>query len=140
MIYPLGTAPLLSVDQLLAALLKGSSPLTCSPSAFTLMTCPSPAQHPLASPGQAELAIWTQGSAPKLMHLQEQHSSVTVLCLAGPGRASDPSLHPAGMGSGLVFLNNLAQLVPSLGGAPNSQTVFVSLFSVCNCVGRLVLG
>lgn len=44
------------------------------------------------------------------------------------------------MGSGLVFLNNLAQLVPSLGGAPGGQDVFVSIFSVTNCAGRLVFG
>lgn len=44
------------------------------------------------------------------------------------------------MGSGLVFLNNLGQLVVALGGAPDSQAVFVSLFSVTNCAGRLVLG
>ena len=44
------------------------------------------------------------------------------------------------MGSGLAFLNNLGQLVLALGGAPNSQAVFVSLFSVSNCGGRLLLG
>lgn len=44
------------------------------------------------------------------------------------------------MGSGLAFLNNLGQLVTALGGATNSQAVFVSLFSVSSCAGRLLLG
>ncbi|DBA71965.1 TPA: hypothetical protein ACH3X2_010713 [Trebouxia sp. C0005] len=45
-----------------------------------------------------------------------------------------------GMGSGLSFLNNLGQLVIALGGESDSQAVFVSLFSVSNCAGRLLLG
>ena len=46
----------------------------------------------------------------------------------------------AGMGTGLAFLNNLGQLVIALGGKSNSQAVFVSLFSVSSCAGRLLLG
>jgi hypothetical protein len=46
----------------------------------------------------------------------------------------------AGMGSGLSYLNNLGQLVIALGGESDSQAVFVSLFSVSNCAGRLLLG
>ncbi len=46
----------------------------------------------------------------------------------------------AGMGSGLSYLNNLGQLVIALGGKSDSQAVFVSLFSVSNCAGRLLLG
>ena len=46
----------------------------------------------------------------------------------------------AGMGAGLMLLNNLAQLVIALGGRPGSQAVFVSLFSVANCGGRLLFG
>lgn len=45
-----------------------------------------------------------------------------------------------GMGSGLSYLNNLGQLVIALGGKSDSQAVFVSLFSVSNCAGRLLLG
>ncbi|DBA83628.1 hypothetical protein WJX77_000101 [Trebouxia sp. C0004] len=45
-----------------------------------------------------------------------------------------------GMGSGLSFLNNLGQLVIALGGESDGQAVFVSLFSVSNCAGRLLLG
>lgn len=45
-----------------------------------------------------------------------------------------------GMGTGLAFLNNLGQLVIALGGQGNSQAVFVSLFSVSSCAGRLLLG
>lgn len=45
-----------------------------------------------------------------------------------------------GMGSGLSFLNNLGQLVVALGGESDGQAVFVSLFSVSNCAGRLLLG
>ena len=45
-----------------------------------------------------------------------------------------------GMGTGLSFLNNLGQLVIALGGKSNSQAVFVSLFSVSSCAGRLLLG
>lgn len=44
------------------------------------------------------------------------------------------------MGTGLAFLNNLGQLVIALGGKSNSQAVFVSLFSVSSCAGRLLLG
>ena len=46
----------------------------------------------------------------------------------------------AGMGTGLAFLNNLGQLVIALGGESNGQAVFVSLFSVSSCAGRLLLG
>ena len=46
----------------------------------------------------------------------------------------------AGMGSGLSYLNNLGQLVIALGGESDSLAVFVSLFSVSNCTGRLLLG
>lgn len=44
------------------------------------------------------------------------------------------------MGTGLAFLNNLGQLVIALGGESNGQAVFVSLFSVSSCAGRLLLG
>eukprot|EP00891_Asterochloris_glomerata_P001572 jgi/Astpho2/1572/fgenesh1_pg.00026_%23_48_t len=84
-----------------------------------------------APPSQPAAAITAAGARPELSLWQclgnLDYWCLFMACLIG-------------MGSGLVFLNNLAQLVPSLGGAPNSQDVFVSLFSVCNCVGRLVLG
>lgn len=51
-----------------------------------------------------------------------------------------PVSPPVGMGSGLSFLNNLGQLVVALGGESDGQAVFVSLFSVSNCAGRLLLG
>ena len=38
-----------------------------------------------------------------------------------------------------MFLNNIAQLVSSLGGG-GSPAVYVSVFSVSSCVGRLLLG
>ncbi len=43
------------------------------------------------------------------------------------------------MGNGLVFLNNLGQLVRALGGE-GSPAVFVSIFSVMSCGGRLLFG
>ncbi|KAK9815489.1 hypothetical protein WJX72_004521 [[Myrmecia] bisecta] len=43
-----------------------------------------------------------------------------------------------GIGSGLMYLSNLAQLVDALGGS--SPAVFVSLYSVTNCAGRLLGG
>ena len=45
----------------------------------------------------------------------------------------------AGCGTGLVFLNNIAQLVRALGGS-GSPAVYVSVFSVSSCAGRLLLG
>ena len=45
-----------------------------------------------------------------------------------------------GTGVCLAFLNNLGQLVIALGGEPNGQVVFVSLFSVANAGGRLLFG
>ena len=45
----------------------------------------------------------------------------------------------AGCGTGLMFLNNIAQLVSALGGS-GSPAVYVSVFSVSSCVGRLLLG
>eukprot|EP00879_Flechtneria_rotunda_P016105 GHRR01016846.1.p1 GENE.GHRR01016846.1~~GHRR01016846.1.p1 ORF type:complete len:649 (+),score=200.09 GHRR01016846.1:867-2813(+) len=40
----------------------------------------------------------------------------------------------------LAFLNNLGQLVVSLQGGQDGQVVFVSLFSVANAAGRLLMG
>jgi MFS family permease len=45
-----------------------------------------------------------------------------------------------GIGSGLAFLNNAAQLVAALGGAPEDRAVVVSLFAVSSCLGRLLFG
>ncbi|KAK9836313.1 hypothetical protein WJX81_004629 [Elliptochloris bilobata] len=44
-----------------------------------------------------------------------------------------------GMGSGLVLLNNLGQLVAALGGT-QGPAVYVSLFSIMNCAGRIAFG
>ena len=38
-----------------------------------------------------------------------------------------------------MFLNNIAQLVDALGGV-GSPSVYVSVFSVSSCAGRLLLG
>ena len=38
-----------------------------------------------------------------------------------------------------MFLNNIAQLVSAMGG-DGSPAVYVSVFSVSSCVGRLLLG
>ena len=43
------------------------------------------------------------------------------------------------MGSGLVLLNNLGQLVAALGGT-RGPAVYVSLFSIMNCAGRIAFG
>jgi MFS family permease len=44
-------------------------------------------------------------------------------------------------GSGLTLLHSLGQLVPALTyGKRTSCTVFVQLFSVCNCFGRIAAG
>ncbi|MEW5313536.1 MAG: hypothetical protein WDW38_005096 [Sanguina aurantia] len=45
-----------------------------------------------------------------------------------------------GVGTGLTLLNNLSALVLALGGKPGGQVVLVSLFSVANATGRLLLG
>lgn len=45
----------------------------------------------------------------------------------------------AGMGTGLVYLNNLGQMVRALHGH-GSAAVYVSIFSVSSCAGRLLLG
>jgi MFS family permease len=45
-----------------------------------------------------------------------------------------------GIGCGLAFLNNLAQLVQALGGPDEARGVLVSLFGVANCAGRLLFG
>ena len=42
-----------------------------------------------------------------------------------------------GSGAGLALLNNLAQLTLALGGQPDGQDVFISLFGVFSCVGEL---
>lgn len=44
------------------------------------------------------------------------------------------------MGGGLVVLNNIGQMVKSIGGTPITTTVLVSLISVANCLGRISLG
>ena len=43
------------------------------------------------------------------------------------------------MGSGLVLLNNMGQLVAALGGG-QGPAVYVSLFSIMNCAGRIAFG
>lgn len=58
-------------------------------------------------------------------------------CYQGPGQQHGES--NAGCGTGLVFLNNIAQLVDALGGG-GSPSVYVSVFSVSSCAGRLLLG
>ena len=45
-----------------------------------------------------------------------------------------------GMGVGLVFINNAAQLVQALGGAAGGQAPLLVLFSVCNWAGRVSTG
>ncbi len=45
----------------------------------------------------------------------------------------------AGMGTGLVYLNNLGQMVRALHGH-GSAAVYISIFSVSSCAGRLLLG
>jgi len=46
----------------------------------------------------------------------------------------------AGTGCGITVINNLGSMVQSLGGQPNSQLVYVVLFSTFNCKGRLLAG
>lgn len=43
-------------------------------------------------------------------------------------------------GAGLVTINNLGNLVQSLGAPPDGQDVYVSLLSVANCGGRIFYG
>lgn len=44
-------------------------------------------------------------------------------------------------GPGLVLINNLGQIVPAVGGLRRgAQDTFVSILSVCNCLGRLTAG
>lgn len=44
------------------------------------------------------------------------------------------------IGTGLLLLNNLTQLVLSLHGTATTAAIGASLFSVCNCLGRLWTG
>ncbi|KAK9831891.1 hypothetical protein WJX81_006335 [Elliptochloris bilobata] len=43
-------------------------------------------------------------------------------------------------GAGLTLLNNMAQLVIALGGQEGAQSVFISVYSIANCLGRLTSG
>lgn len=45
-----------------------------------------------------------------------------------------------GMGAGFTMLNNLAQIVESLGGDKQAQGVYVLLFTTVNTIGRMVAG
>lgn len=45
-----------------------------------------------------------------------------------------------GSGAGLTFLNNVPQMVIALGGEAGGASVFVSLYSVANGIGRLTIG
>ncbi len=45
-----------------------------------------------------------------------------------------------GIGSGLTFLNNSPQIVGSLGGSGQEQTIVVAFFSCASCFGRLGFG
>ncbi len=45
-----------------------------------------------------------------------------------------------GGGCSLLVINNMGQIVLSLGGSSQGQAVFVSLLSVCNCLGRMLSG
>jgi len=45
-----------------------------------------------------------------------------------------------GMGAGFTMLNNLGQLVESLGGGREGQGIYVLLFTTLNTVGRMVGG
>jgi MFS family permease len=44
------------------------------------------------------------------------------------------------MGTGTMVSNNMAQIVQADGGGENDSGVFVSLFSIANCVGRMAVG
>ncbi|KAL9642175.1 hypothetical protein ABK040_007179 [Willaertia magna] len=46
----------------------------------------------------------------------------------------------AGMGSGLVIINNLGSIVISFGGKDGQQHFMVQLFAVSNCLSRLMFG
>ena len=45
-----------------------------------------------------------------------------------------------GVGCGLSFLNNIAQLVVALSGPTEARSVVISLFGVASCAGRLLFG
>ncbi|KAK9814114.1 hypothetical protein WJX72_000842 [[Myrmecia] bisecta] len=45
-----------------------------------------------------------------------------------------------GVGCGFAFINNLGQMVESLGGSPDAQDVYLSLLSAMNCTGRGICG
>jgi len=45
-----------------------------------------------------------------------------------------------GIGSGLAFLNNAAQVVVSLGGSGAMKSIMVTFFGVANAAGRMVFG
>ena len=37
-------------------------------------------------------------------------------------------------------MSNLAQIVPAIGGQKGDEDTYVSILSVCNCIGRLAQG
>jgi hypothetical protein len=43
-------------------------------------------------------------------------------------------------GAGLILINNLGQIVPAIGGQKGDEDTYVSILSVCNCIGRLACG
>lgn len=45
-----------------------------------------------------------------------------------------------GMGSGLVVLNHIGQMVSAAGGTATETTILVSMLSVANCFGRIMFG
>jgi len=45
-----------------------------------------------------------------------------------------------GTGAGLTVINNVGEVVLSLGGTNGDQNIFVKLLSVCSCVGRITFG
>ncbi|KAK9838163.1 hypothetical protein WJX81_005591 [Elliptochloris bilobata] len=63
-----------------------------------------------------------------------------VQCAASPDYWLLFGVLGTGTGCGLLFSNNLGQLVQTLGGAPDGQAALVALFSVASAAGRLAAG
>ncbi|CAL5228367.1 g11486 [Coccomyxa viridis] len=114
-------------------------------------------QEPLLEPrGSAGGLLAEMASEDALKADQERAEAGEEQALKGAAAVPIPELSPlqcllsvnfwllfisfcVGCGTGLVFLNNIAQLVSALGGG-GSPAVYVSVFSVSSCAGRLLLG
>lgn len=75
----------------------------------------------------------------KQLDVRASHSLQQCLC-ASPEFYLLGAATGIGIASGLTFLNNSPQIVGSLGGSGQEQTIVVAFFSCASCFGRLGFG